>query len=281
MASHIRQPGFQLLSITDSTEGIGEQMTYADTPCHLPNQFRVLGYFYQPCLVLTCLILFISNWYRSKHPSSMTFEDLPLSHSESVSRSPSPLPTEPSIWVNHTSPVSPLGTLPTTIRTPNPLSGPTQRTASRPGTPLLSPLLTPMAYHQEEDDDDDSMYPAQYAIRRTSFHENEWSPERQTDFLLGTPGPNSRRSYFLAGHNPPKNYLFSYAFAFGGQRRRITIHSPSFSWTAIGNFLSLFEEPNLSFSSRRRGLLRSTISDTLRVLLPIILIWGFLTWWTY
>ncbi|KAF9012455.1 Metallo-dependent phosphatase-like protein [Cyathus striatus] len=63
MAMGIRRPGFQLLSLAPAelTERRVVPSTFADTPCFMPDQIGIYLKIYIPLLIVSLLILFISN----------------------------------------------------------------------------------------------------------------------------------------------------------------------------------------------------------------------------
>jgi ethanolamine phosphate phosphodiesterase len=279
--SHTHRPGFQLLSLVDPTEE--KANSFADIPCHLPNHGAVLIRIYRPCAILTVLALLLFNWHRARNLPKVFLEDLSIPRKHMPPPAPSPLPPGGSVW----SPYNPLpdqhsspqNSLPITIRRPNPLSGPTKRIASRPSTPTrgLTPLTSPMLYHQEDELDDDPMYPAQYVTRRiaTADDEDDWA----TNGPDGFPSASlSNRSFVAAGTGPhSKTKLFSFTFTLSGRRRRITLHVPMLSWTALKSLRGLLDTPDVT---RRHGVLRYTLLDMLRVLWVVAGTWLCVTWWT-
>lgn len=63
MAMGVRKPGFQLLSLFTSPSHDRSQ-TLLDTPCHLPDQLGIYLSVYVPLIVISFLILIITNVLR-------------------------------------------------------------------------------------------------------------------------------------------------------------------------------------------------------------------------
>ncbi|KAG5652395.1 hypothetical protein H0H81_005152 [Sphagnurus paluster] len=177
MANHIRHPGFQLLSLTDHTSN-PTQSSFRDMPCTLPDQYGIYTSVYLPFFIFMALVLAILSIIRRQRERVPHIAPLDISSLSSGENTPNP-PLESAIWSPYTpaAPVSPRSTLPPYLRTPTTLAGPTFR-ASRPTTPVGTPLLPPIYYTQDEDEE--AMYPAQYATRRDGRSpdpdDDEWSP---------------------------------------------------------------------------------------------------------
>ncbi|KAJ7647177.1 hypothetical protein FB45DRAFT_191286 [Roridomyces roridus] len=145
VSNHIRRPGFQLLSLIDPTP---MDHSFIDAPCLLPDPYRVYSALYTPLAFLTLLCLFVFNTYRSRRLRSIV---VPPPMSLSPHSTPgvyTPLHPGPDVWSPYTPPVpvSPRSTLPPSLRAPNGLAVPTMRAASRPGTPLGSPVAGPAVF---------------------------------------------------------------------------------------------------------------------------------------
>ncbi|KAG6842145.1 hypothetical protein C0991_001638 [Blastosporella zonata] len=182
MAKHIRHTGFQLLSLTNPTTD-SNQKSFRDTPCSLPDQYGIYSRVYLPFFFLTTISLAILSLSRRRHGRVPQVDPLHLSPNSSGASTPDAA-LESAIWSPYTPAAqsSPRSTLPTFLRTPTTLAGPTFR-ASRPSTPLGSPLLPPM-YYSHDDDDDEAMYPPQYAARQDGGRtpETEECPRIETRF---------------------------------------------------------------------------------------------------
>lgn len=66
MAMGIRRPGFQLLSLAPQERWLGTSThpTHADVPCLLPDQIKIYLSVYIPILLVSLLVVFISNAIR-------------------------------------------------------------------------------------------------------------------------------------------------------------------------------------------------------------------------
>ncbi|KAF7376273.1 Metallophos domain-containing protein [Mycena sanguinolenta] len=198
LSNHIRRPGFQLVSLVDPTP-VGKSIM--DAPCLLPDPYSIYTSLYAPLAFLTLIALFVYNTYRSRRLRNIILP--PASLSPLSNGSHTPLHPGHDVWSPYTParPVSPRSSLPSQLRTPNAASNPTALAASRPETPLGSPLLAPgMVFEHHDEEEEDPLYPTQYAAQRNGHISDgeEW-PARGDD-----PAP----SYFLpvpgAGLRPPE-----------------------------------------------------------------------------
>ncbi|KAK7005639.1 Metallophos domain-containing protein [Favolaschia claudopus] len=275
LSNHIRRPGFQLLSLIDPTPG-GKSLI--DAPCLLPDPYGVYTILYAPLALLTLIALFIFNTYRSRRLRNIALPPMSLSP---LSNGPhTPLHPGPDVWSPYTParPVSPLGSLPPSLRTPNVASNPSMLAASRPETPLGSPMLGPGVIFHHEEEDEDTLYPAQYAVHRNGHISDgeEW-PARGND-----PAP----SYFLsasdAGHvkqSTARRPMWSWTFVFRGRRRRMTVSMPTRD-SVRDFFAQLTYGADADAMLRRRGVAGSTLIDGLGILWSTFFVWIFLcVWW--
>ncbi|KAJ7178332.1 hypothetical protein C8R43DRAFT_871393 [Mycena crocata] len=282
MSSHIRRPGFQLLSLVDPTP-MGN--SFMDAPCLLPDPSGIYTSLYAPLALLTLIILFIFNTYRSRRLRNVSLPPISLSPHDGGSGAHTPLHPGTSVWSPYTPPVpvSPRSALPPSLRTPNAAAGPTMRAASQPATPLASPRLVPPVFthvvtHEEEEED--ALYPTQYAVQRNGHvSDGEDWPARGND-----PAP----SYFLpapgSGGGSPKTLTHgwsrSWTFVFRGRRRRMTLSVPT--W---GSFRELAAQlapgSDADMLLRRRGIGWSTVADGLGILWPTLIVWILCAWWMF
>ncbi|KAF8806470.1 hypothetical protein BYT27DRAFT_7191027 [Phlegmacium glaucopus] len=318
MSVHIRQPGFQLLSLVDPAKLASSDLkSFADTPCLLPDQYRIYTSFYAPCIFLTFLILVALNFSRARFRTLRKPENLsltPPTRSSSGRASPNPMVNPDSaMWTATWSPyapalsVSPPGTLPSYIRTPHTPAGITRMLeASQPGTPnpaSPSSLVVPMSYSDRDEDEEDTLYPTQYAARRDIHMQREdddWSYagrskededyEMITDQEAGRGNSLGRQihSEFITAPDHARQpsslrrqkWSWSYTFTFKGRARRITLRLPS--WTSVYNFFDLFGlsgSDSMGISPRRRrDRWMSVILDALSVLWPAVIVWVIINW---
>lgn len=80
MAMGIKQPGFHLLSLAPREEGQAQKTT-ADVPCFLPDQIAIYLSIYVPLLVISIVIVLVSNTLR-RYASGAS---LPVHHRRSSS----------------------------------------------------------------------------------------------------------------------------------------------------------------------------------------------------
>jgi len=314
MSVHIRRPGFQLLSLVDPAKLANPDLkSFADTPCLLPDQYRIYTSFYAPCIFFTILILVALTFSRARFRTLRKPEKLsvtPPTRSSSGRASPNPMVNpDPGMWSATWSPyapglsVSPPGTLPSYIRTPHTPAGTTMMlVASRPGTPnpASSSLVVPMSYSDRDEDEEDTLYPTQYAVRRDVHMQREdddWSHAGQSrdeeEYEMVTNqeagGRNSLgrqiHSEFITAPDHARHlssarrqkWFWSYTFTLKGRVRRITLRSPS--WTSVYNFFDLFGlSGSDSFPGRRRDRWVSIILDILSVFWPAAIVWVIINW---
>nr|GAT56281.1 predicted protein [Mycena chlorophos] len=277
MSVHIERPGFQLLSLVDP---LPSGTSIADVPCLLPDPARIYTSVYAPFAILTLILLFASNIYRSRRLRNIPLPLISLSPLGSHEHSPNHLggngpwsPYTPAI------PTSPRHKLPPSLRTPNALP-PTMR-ASRPTTPLGSPMLTPaIVFQADEDDEEDPMYPAQYAVQRNGHIDDEEWPAPRDDpapsFFLPAPG-NTIHSPLIKPALHVSNG-WSWTFVFRGRRRRITLAIPT--WSSVRELATLFAPGGDSdMLLRRQGVLWATVADAFGILWPTVVLWLVFAWW--
>ncbi|KAF9481518.1 hypothetical protein BDN70DRAFT_876156 [Pholiota conissans] len=309
MSSHIRRPGFQLLSLVDPAKlGNSRSRTWADSPCLLPDQDRIYTSLYLSSLVFTLLVMVVLRVRGQRRKPLRDLAVLTPSPRSSGRNTPAVLiETDPAQFSATWSPFSPFiptsprPALPSHIRTPRSASNSTTHlVASLPGSPAPSSpstLLVPMPYSEDDDgEDNDTMYPAQYAMRRDSysFHQkedDEWSNIQDEVYfdtvhdsesvsqsvLLST----SHQSEFVSTPHRSRHAMalkkrtWSYTFVLKGRRRRISISLPS--WSSLNNlldFLGLGSETSLSARKRQSNVLLSVLS----VLWPALVAWVIINW---
>ncbi|KAJ7072198.1 hypothetical protein C8F01DRAFT_1243274 [Mycena amicta] len=272
MSVHIKRPGFQMLSLVDP---LPSGTSIADAPCLLPDTANIYSALYTPFALLTLILILVSNVYRSRRLRNVPLPPISLSPLSSNGHSPNQLGTA-APWSPFTPaiPISPQHQLPPSLRTPNATPGPTMR-ASRPATPLGSPMLSPQIIFQPEEDDEDALYSAQYAIQRNGHMEDEEWPAPRDD-----PAP----SFFLPAPGNPKlavtssSWSRSWTFVFRGRRRRITMSVPS--WSSVRELVTqLAPGGDSDMLLRRRGVFWATVVDTFGILWPTLLLWMIFAWW--
>jgi hypothetical protein len=249
-SSHIRRPGFQLLSLIPPDSVVSPHgSTFADAHCLLPDTFRIFNSIYLPALILTAIVLLYFNISPDRHRRRFCTLS-PDSASRSRPSSPPPGP-ESAIWTNwsprrSSGPTSPgPAVLPPSVRVPSAKEIFTFRAlSSAPGSPHDSPLLSPIPlFHAGHEDE---MDPAHYPSQHHSDH--VWpSGEDVHEAPLFLPSPSARRS-------ERKWLSWSWSFVFRGRRRRITIAPPT--WGTL---------------SRSRG-------DSVSVALPAVVTWALIGW---
>lgn len=269
-SSHIRRPGFQLLSLIPPDSVVSPHgSTFADAHCLLPDTFRIFNSIYLPALVLTAIVLLYFNISPDRH--RRRFSTLsPDYATRSRPSSPPPGP-ESAIWTNwsprrSSGPTSPGSALPPSVRVPSAKEIFTFRAlSSAPGSPHDSPLLSPIPlFHAGHEDE---MDPAHYPSQHHSDH--VWpSGEDVHEAPPFLPSPSARRS-------ERKWLSWSWSFVFRGRRRRITIAPPT--W---GEIKKLYASDNGDSMSRgkRRGMLWRLGSDSVSVALPAVVTWALIGW---
>ncbi|KAJ4483264.1 hypothetical protein J3R30DRAFT_3284279 [Lentinula aciculospora] len=286
-SKHIRRPGIQLLSLVDPDPTARFHRSMAHDLCLLPDQNFIHWRLYAGFAYFTLLVMGLFNIRRRRQLSPHALLT-PLSPHLSLARIPSPHPSlVTAAWTSYAppSPTSPRGSLPGTIRTPNASSGPTFRSASRPGTPYhtTAPLLSPIPY-QHEEAEDDSLYPSQYAKTRPHLREEEtWSPEH-LDHIDDSENGSRVMSPFLPPSGPHKRRPWSWTwnFVFRGRMRRITIHAPSVSWDAFKDLMALLGDGvSADMKLRQRGIIRSTMIDLVSVAWVFVVTWTIMAWWSF
>lgn len=261
MARNIRYPGFQLLSVTDTTL-LKDRSSFADAPCALPDQKGIIDNFYIPLMFVTLLGLLFLNYARRKRtrpPPVTIFPPTP--------NTPGASPLWP--YAHRSGPTSPPGSLPSALRTPNSSGEPSFRATSHyPESPLGSPM-----FHGEEED---AMFPSQYASR-DSAHDDAWSPDTAVGngFFVGGESDEP----LSAAPKRPAKWTWSWTFVLLGRRRRVTLRLPEVSWSGLKELVVLLGAGGTSDSvASRKGLVKSTLIDGLSILWSTVLFWVFLTW---
>lgn len=311
MSVHIRRPGFQLLSLVDPAKLANPDLkSFADTPCLLPDQYRIYASFYAPCILFTLLILVMRRArFRTRKPKNLHL----TTPTRSSSGHPSPILTpDPAMWTATWSPytpalsLSPPGKLSTHIRIPHtPTGTTTMLVASQPGSPKpASPFLNvPMPFSDRDEDEDDTLYPTQYALRRDgrrqcsddSWSQVEQNGEEETHGMVTdqeAAGGNGLgrliQSEFISAPDHTRRlssaksqkWVWTYTFMLGGRARRITLRLPS--WTSLNNFFDLFglsrPDPLGIFPRRQKDRWMSVILDALNVFWPAATLWVIINW---
>ena len=299
MSVHIKRPGFQLLSLVDPTKLANPDLkSFADTPCLLPDQYRIYTSFYVPCMLFTFLILVLFNISRARFRALRANLSLaPPTHSSSG---------RPGLWsaiwppYARTLSVSPPGTLPSHIRIPHSPARKTMLVASRPESPHpVSPTSLVTPYPDPDEDEEDTLYPAQYAVRRDGHKQREdddWSHigrsrEEETYEMISdqeagrgnSSGPQVHPEFITAPDHTQhlssvrRHNGWSYTFMLGGRARRIVLRLPT--WNAVQNLVDLFGLSGSDFvPGRRRDRWMSVILDGLSVFWPAAIVWMIINW---
>lgn len=283
---HIRRPGFQLLSLYDPNPTSRNEQSFAYDLCLLPDQTFIYWRLYPSFACLVILFLAVFNlWRRRRLPYQLFLPPLAPRNNLTGMLS-SHHSSHPSLvtatWTSYAppTPTSPLSSLPGTIRTPNALSGPTFRSASRPETPnhTVHPLLSPMPYPHEEAEDD-SLYPPQYANAGYIPQEETWSPEH-LDHLDNHENGSIMTPFLSTPKKQP--WSWSWSFVFRGRRHWMTFRAPSFSWEALKDLLAFLGDGVAGDAKfKRRGVIRQTIMDFLSVSWAFCVVWLVMAWWSF
>ncbi|KAF5393383.1 hypothetical protein D9757_000710 [Collybiopsis confluens] len=279
-SKHIRRPGLQLLVLTNPQ---GYNKSFEHDLCLLPDRTFIHQTLYPgfACLTLFLLTLFNLRNRRRMFPQAFLtplHPDLPLT--EIPSSHPSLITAT---WTSHapSSPVNPRGTFPGTIRTPNALSGPAFRLASRPGTPRQSatPILSPRPFTNEESGED-LLFPVD-DFHHLPLHET-WSQEyfndiREEDGLSSMDHPFSN-----SGSARAHPGSLTWTFVLLGRRRRVALRLPRLSWDAVKNLaLLLGDGVGSDVKFMQRGVVWSTIIDFSLVMSISAMIWTIMAWWSF
>ncbi|TFK44849.1 hypothetical protein BDQ12DRAFT_641844 [Crucibulum laeve] len=277
MSKHIRRPGFQLLSLIDPASTTSPHgRSFADMPCHLPDQHGIYTWIYLPFLTITFFLVFVLNTRRSYQGRGKI---------EHLSPDDSDLPLWSPTWSPQTprTPVSPRHGLPVLPRVPYSSTAPTFRAVSRPSTPGSSPFFASIATVERHDDEEYSMYPSQYTVQQDDTGEEQWLPNEE-DWHEARSGEQDAPHYFSrrlgssvdhTGIAPLSSRQWTWSFVLCGRRRWITLKPPTLkSCLELGPFLSLVDP-------RQRAIVRSTFVDTLSVIWPAMLLWAVIAWWMH
>ncbi|KAG6836854.1 hypothetical protein H0H93_002295 [Arthromyces matolae] len=278
LAKHIHHPGFQLLSLVNPTNDVTDR-SFLDAPCTLPDQFGIYSRVYFPFFLFTWFTVFILALWRRRYRKGFRVQPLKLTPHSSGHSTPDD-PPESAIWSPYTPGFgsSPRGTLPSSIRTPTTLAHPTYR-ASRPTTPLGTPLLPP-TYYSHDDDDDDAMLPPQYAARKENGNQpedHEWPSgghhklDSETTIPHFTPPPGAKHKHSHHG------WSYSWSFVFRGRRRRMTVSLPALSIRLLKDLAELFKGEQRS-PARHHHVLRTAVGDGLRIFAVVGVFWVLLSW---
>ncbi|KXN85336.1 hypothetical protein AN958_11436 [Leucoagaricus sp. SymC.cos] len=297
-----------------------ESQSLLHRPCLLPDQTIIFaGYFWWT--ITTLCILFILNVRRIRQFRLTKAINPSLTPSPTRSHQTSPLhqdtsDTLSSVWSPHTPfplnpPKSPRGLMPTTFRTPVAPATQTFRASSRPMTPnsfgesMLSPQLIPPMH-----DDEDSLFPDQYTIQRGMRHLNdeECRPIGREEFLEpgselvnGTPANTnvaeprafSSPSQFISAPKSASTHprrqstwklIWSKTFVLGGRRRVFRIHVPRMSawWVGFTEILEVLRDADQrTLLRRRRGIVASTLVESVSIFWPAGIVWLVINCWMF
>ena len=149
MATRLKRPGFQLLSLFSPPGLEWTEPSYADAPCLLPNQSRIYTHAYAPLLSGSLLLLLVLNLRRPRPPhlrNHMWHDPIALHAHESLSSSdPSPITLSPPASPIHFKSSHSHSTVlrsASTLTPPN--VSPSQPATPLGGTPLLTPSFRPL-----------------------------------------------------------------------------------------------------------------------------------------
>ncbi|OBZ68209.1 hypothetical protein A0H81_11827 [Grifola frondosa] len=299
-SSEIRRPGFHLLVATPPSPSVP---SIADTPCFLPDYLGVYTTRYIPFMFFTVFVLLISKLrafraptlpFSTRQPHS-PYSPLPsrsgtLSYPQSPS-SPIWTPMTPGFAIRmhtmpHVSKDSPRGNLPSTLRAPltsrdrkDTSVPPTYYASTRPGTPLLPPMASPLLDCETNDEYDTCASP-QYAMRRAVSPIRHPSDDSASEHMAEGATSYFLRSPLLVSDPPPsgrnQRERWSWSFVFGGRRRRVTIPA------LIPHPLRIRIDRDTRTSAARssgRAIVMELGLDVLSVAWPSVLLWCVLAWW--
>lgn len=301
---HIKRPGVHLLSVVTPHDYSPAPPSLADAPCFLPDHHVIHGSIYKSVIILTLIVLFISNVYFKR--------DLSLGSSLSLNKkrtldggahqipTPNPSLAPPVPWSdgNNNYGHSPGHLTPKPPRTPRSLApiqtqlrSPRPSTSNRSSVLILSPIVYPDGPNEEEQEEPDDMYPPQYAVRRDinevrrsgedwtmisrSQEEAEHGPTSASSprFLSTRPSVSSN-SYDWA--QPGMQWSWSsFSFVFRGPTRRMR----SVVLTTL-DVLGLYRRGvGRGRGTGYLGLLWDMLADARSVAWPVALVWCVFEWW--
>ncbi|KAJ3566466.1 hypothetical protein NP233_g6984 [Leucocoprinus birnbaumii] len=316
-APHIRRPGFELLSLVDPTglDSTQRREALLHRPCLLPDR-KIIISGYMGWIIMTLLILLALNVRRIRQFRLSKQISPSMTPSPNQSHQGSPLLQEINghlspVWSPHTpflppTPRSSRDQIPATFRTPMAPATPTLRASSGPMTPqtlhdspMLSAQLMPPMY-----DEEDVMFPDQYAIHREGRHakDEEWTPIAREDFLDSDLSPSDNEesraysppSQFISApgsafthHRKPSAWrvIWSQTFTVGGRRRKIILlRLPRFSawWRSFLDLIEIIKDADRrTLLRRRRGIIASTLIESISVLWPACVTWLVINCWMF
>ena len=247
MATRLRQPGFQLLSLFSPSQS-EQSASYADTLCLLPDQSKIYTHGYAPLFFGSILVLVFLNLRRPRslylNGTHQWDDPVALRAHEASSSDVSPIAPSP--------PASPIhfksshshhpGLRSASTLTPN--AFPSQPPTPLGGTPLLSPSFRSSAAAADDEDGQELLiWPAQPSTPKLSPYLQPESREVDSSYFLPSPGalpilaskksiwlprfsPRTRltaRPYFLSGLLMPC-LIAGHVLWFGPLRRAHTWH---------------------------------------------------------
>jgi hypothetical protein len=228
MATKVRQPGFQLLSLFTPQEANSTLPSYADTICLLPNQSYIYTRGYLPFFAVTLAILLIFNLRRANSSRQLTQLTSPSNHQSSP-------------------PISPIQYKSSLLHAPGLRSATTLSPySSQPGTPIGGAPYLSNSWAPSIPDDEDTqellIWEKQNSNTKLSPYIPNESPGVDSSYFLPSPSANTNetknkavwlsafasgaqltsRTYFPALQKP--FVMFGRCVLFTGRKRARTWH---------------------------------------------------------
>lgn len=304
-APQIRRPGFQLLSVIDTTNLVSSEPSLLHHPCLLPDYSTIFSMYTWWSIVTFCTLLAL-NGHRSQRSRRRKPLGLSLTPSSSHNNHTSLVFEDANspMWSPHTPFIpstSPRTPIPPSFRTPMALATPTFRASSQANydSPMLSPQLIPASHDEEE-----SMFPDQYSVQRQIRHprDEEWTPigREEFDSSAQTIQPdkevqqfNPSSQFISAPGNQPTHHRrrsswspspWSWTFVLNGRRRRISFRLPTLSvcWSGCKDVAEFLRDADRrTLLQKRRGIIASTLIESFSILWPAMVIWLIINCWMF
>jgi len=261
---YIRKPGFQLLSIIAPVADGDTTKSLLHHPCFLPDQ-RFISSGYKNSVFMTFCILVILNvqqYWRSRRPKPQTPFSLIIPKNQILPTSRSPVADATS----------------------------SSRTPTVQGPPTSRPQLICSVY-----DGEDPMFPSRYHVYGDAsyFNDQGWAPidysmDSDTS-VLGVLNEEPRgllspsQSIPVPGNVP--SAWKSWTFVIGRRQRQLILFCTtrlSVWWTAFLTMLKILRDGDRkNLLRRKRGIVASTLIESISVFWPAGVIWLLINCWMF
>ena len=266
---YIRKPGFQLLSIIASAADGETTNSLLHHPCFLPDHKLISSGYKNSAFVTFCILVMLNvqHFWRFRRSKPQTPLIMPRNQILPTSRSP--------------------------VASATPSASLSFQTLTPQGLRTSSPQLN-FSVH----DGEDPMFPSRYNVYRDAsyFNDQGWAPiGYSTDSDTSVPAmlnedpwgfPSPSQSIPAPGNVPKHSSAWkSWMFMIGRRERQLILFCiPRLSvwWTAFLAMLKILRDRDQkSLLRRKRGIVASTLIESISIFWPAGVIWLLINCWMF